>query len=228
MNVIFKYEENKYVKVNTISVIGKFNEYNPAKGIMKKEENNWVFQCDLPKGEHPYKFVINGNLKLNDPTANIYLPDENEELWSIVMINEEGKRLYNNNQYTVNIDKYNICSAVSEEENLVNKKNFNILTDKRVVHKFKFTNVTGLHSVTVAWYTPKGELFQVTENNLFKTSQDDKPIVMWFWMDLQENFNKYPCGIWTMRLFLDGDFILEDNFELLEGMSYSAKGKIKY
>ncbi|EGO87646.1 hypothetical protein G8S49_01710 [Clostridium botulinum C] len=229
MEITFRYEEKDTLVIDSLSVIGKFNNYDSNKGKMIKNNNEWTFTCDLPTGEHPYKFLINNHLKLNDPSANIYLPDENEELWSVIIINDEGNRLYNNIQYTVHIDKYNICSNVNEEETVVNKKSFNSLLDKKIVTRFKFTNITGLHAVTTAWYTPKGELFQITENNLFTSEgNEDKPVTLWFWMDLEDKTRKYPHGIWSMKLFIDGEFVLEDKFELLKGIAYSYQGKIKY
>ncbi|NEZ47241.1 hypothetical protein FDF74_08490 [Clostridium niameyense] len=228
MKVNFEYEEKEYVPINTISVIGSFNNYDAEKGKMIKQDNKWTTSLDLPTGEHKYKFLINGSLKLNDPTANIYLPDDKEELWSIIIINENNERMYNNIQYTVHIDKYSIGSIISEDEVDIVKKSFNSLIDKKVVTRFKFTNVTGLHAVTTAWYTPKGELFQTTENNIFTPKGEEKPVVTWFWMNLEDHTRKHPQGMWTMKLFIDGEFILEDKFELLEGTSYSAQGKIKY
>ncbi|GAA0086930.1 hypothetical protein UT300007_33710 [Clostridium sp. CTA-7] len=225
MEVIFEYEENIYLPIETISVIGKFNNYDPIKGKMVKDNNKWIFKCNLKSGEHPYKFLINGELKLNDSAANIYLPDDNEELWSIVMINENDQRMYNNTQYTTHIEKYNISSAISEKENIANKKNFNLLLDKKIVTRFQFTNVTGLHTVTAAWYTPKGELFQINENNLFAPPDEKKPIMLWFWMDLTDNTREYSIGSWKMKLFIDGEFILEDEFHLLKNATYSAQGK---
>jgi len=225
MEIIFEYEEKEYLAISTISVIGSFNNYDPIKGQMLKENNKWSFKCVLQPGEHYYKFLINGELRLNDSTANVYLPDDNEELWSVIMINEQDQRLYNNTQYTTHIEKYNITSNIHEEEFVVNKKNFNMILDKKIVTRFQFTNVTGLHAVTTAWYTPKGELFQTTENNLF-TPQD--PIMMWFWMDLEDDTRKYPHGAWTMKLFIDGEFILEDQFNLLEANSYSSQGQLTY
>ncbi|RXM57031.1 hypothetical protein [Clostridium tetani] len=227
MEVIFQYEEKEYLPIKTISVIGKFNNYNPSEGLMVKENNKWIFKCNLPSGEHPYKFLINGELKLNDSTANIYFPDDNEELWSIVMINENDQRMYNNTQYTTHIEKYNISSVISEEEDIVNKKSFNMLLDKKIVTRFQFTNVTGLHAVTTVWYTPKGELFQITENNLFTPPNNEGPISLWFWMDLDDNTRNYPLGTWTMKLFIDGEFILEDEFSLVQNRTYSVQGKYR-
>ena len=227
MEVKFQYEENKHLPINTISVIGKFNDYDPNKGVMIKEDNKWIFKCDLQTGDHPYKFLINGELKLNDSTANIYLPDDNEELWSIVKINENDQRMYNNTQYTTHIENYNISSSVSEQKNIINKKNFNITLDRKIVTRFQFTNVTGLHTVTTAWYTPTGDLFQVTENNLFMTPDVKEPIMLWFWIDLTDNTRKYPFGTWTMKFFIDGEFILEDQFKLLKNSLYSPQGEIR-
>lgn len=227
MEIDFEYEDNEYLAIDTISVVGEFNDYDPNKGQMKKENNKWSYNCELPMGEHKYKFLINGEIKLNDPTANIYFPDDNEELWSVIIINDQGQRLYNNTQYTAHIDKYNINSILNEEV-VANKKNFNILLDKKVVTRFEFTNVTGLHTVTVAWYTPDRNLFQITENNLFTPQGEGKPIKMWFWMDLEDETRKYPCGAWTIKLFIDGDFILEDKFTLSETSSYSSQGEMTY
>lgn len=227
MEINFEYEDNEYLAIDTISVVGEFNDYDPNKGQMKKENNKWSYNCELPMGEHKYKFLINGEIKLNDPTANIYFPDDNEELWSVIIIDDQGQRLYNNTQYTAHIDKYNINSILNEEV-VANKKNFNILLDKKVVTRFEFTNVTGLHTVTVAWYTPDRNLFQITENNLFTPQGEGKPIKMWFWMDLEDETRKYPCGAWTIKLFIDGDFILEDKFTLSETSSYSSQGEMTY
>lgn len=228
MEIIFEYEEKEYLAISTISVIGNFNNYDPIKGQMLKENNKWSFKCVLPPGEHYYKFLINGELRLNDSTANVYLPDDNEELWSVIMINEQDQRLYNNTQYTTHIEKYNITSNINEEEFVTNKKNFNMILDKKIVTRFQFTNVTGLHAVTTAWYTPKGELFQTTENNLFTPQENNNPIMMWFWMDLEDDTRKYPHGTWTIKLFIDGEFILEDQFNLLEANSYSSQGQLTY
>ena len=137
MEVNFQYEENNYLPIKTISVIGEFNNYDHNKGVMIKDNNKWTFKCDLQTGEHPYKFLINGELKLNDPSANVYLPDDNEELWSIVKINENDQRLYNNTQYTTHIEKYDIGSSVIEQENIVNKKIFNI----------KYNDIINTHEV---------------------------------------------------------------------------------
>jgi len=46
-----------------------------------------------------------------------------------------------------------------------------------------------------------------TENNLFTPPNNEEPISLWFWMDLEDNTRNYPLGTWTMKFFIDGEFI---------------------
>ncbi|MDU5020195.1 MAG: hypothetical protein E6269_06570 [Clostridiales bacterium] len=39
MEVNFQYEENNYLPIKTISVIGEFNNYDHNKGVMVKDNN---------------------------------------------------------------------------------------------------------------------------------------------------------------------------------------------
>ena len=213
MNVKIGYAESKNLVIDKISVIGDFNNFDPAKGKMIRVDNGWVFNQNLPQGQYKYRFLINDELELNDPEANIYYPDDNEKLWSIIMINEDGERLYNNTEYSVHIEGYNINSSLDEKIEF-NKKVFNILLDTKVVTRFEFTQITGIHSLTTAWYSPSGDLFQVTESNLFKPEGQQEPIKTWFWMDTDQKPRKPPCGLWTVKLFINGGFILEDKFTL--------------
>lgn len=226
MVVNFRYEEDENVRIDSISVVGEFNEFNPDKGIMEKTGNVWNFDLELPFGEYKYKFLINQNLRLNDSEANLYMPDDNEELWSLIIINEEGIRLYNNEEYSVNIDSYYMNSMVSEADDILLKKAFNTNVDEKAVVRYGFTNVTGIHTVTVAWYNPHGQLVQYTDNNLFKGEEDKEPLFMWFWLDLKENKAKLEYGNWTIKLFINGQFILADRFSISNASSYSSKGEL--
>ena len=125
MKVKFGYEETQYLPINTISVIGAFNGFDASKGEMKKEGDKWFLECMAEPGQHFYKFLINNSITLNDPLSNLYLPDDHGELWSVLIINEEDVRLYNNAEYTVHIEQYNITSTIYEGQVPNNKKEFN-------------------------------------------------------------------------------------------------------
>lgn len=224
MNVVIKYDNSQYITIQTISVIGSFNGFDASKGVMNKEGNVWVFKANLPPGEYRYKLLINNELRLNDPYANVYEPDDQDELWSLIMINKQGMRLYNNNEYAVHIEDYKLSNVLTESDRLESKKNFSIDMDKQIVARFQFTDISGLHAVTVAWYTPQGELFQSAENALF-SPENQEMVTLWFWMDVQETDKTNAIGVWTMRLFIDGEYVLEDNFVIGKSGIYTSQGQ---
>ena len=223
MKHVFTYKQTEYFDISNISVIGDFNNWDETINVMEKDdENNWWTEVDLLPGEHLYKFVINDIIRMNDP---IYEPNEEGELMSLILINEDNERLFNNEQYTVHIEKYNMLNQILEEDIQINKKLFNINIDERVVTKFEFTNVTGIHSITVLWYRPDNTLNHFSENVLFTPeSEEDKPIKMWFWMEVDEPIL---TGMWSIKLFVDGEFILEDTFNIGNSPIYNPikKGK---
>lgn len=227
MEVLIRYKESEYIKLQTISVIGSFNNYDKSEGYMKKENVIWYYKINLGPGKHYYKFIINDELIINDPEANMYFPDENEELWSVIVINDNDERMYNNEEYSVHIDSYMITNYISEEEKIINKKVFSIVSDKKIVTRFKFNNVTGIHTVVVAWFTPDDELFQYSENNLFAPNREHEGF-MWFWLDLDDNKHRLKLGKWKIKMFIDGEFILEDEIKILNLNTYSSMGKINF
>lgn len=224
MEVDFKYQPSKYMDVKSIAVFGSWNDFDLSNATQMSEINGvWQCKIDINPGEYKYKFIVNNEMKLNDPLANIYMPDDKEELWSTLIINKDDKRLYNNVQYGVHVDKYNLNSVIFDDEPKGNQKQFNRSVDKKVVARFEFTQITGLHPITVAWISPDGHIFQYTENNLFTDEKDDKPVRMWFWLDLDKE-EIYPKGNWKLKFFIDGEFVFEDDFSLVDNSNYSKTG----
>ena len=221
MRIKVEFKEIPDIAVKTVSVIGSFNNYDESAGILQKEGNLWSTYVELSPGEHYYKFLINHEIRLNDPNANVYLPHKEDELWSVIMINGKGERLYNNEQYTVNIEDYAVCGTITDAPIGVNKKNFNMLMDKKIVVRFGFEEITGLHAVTALWYDAKGQLHEVAENMLYADENPEERVYLWYWIDLGEPGVEYPEGMWTMKLFVDGSYILEDQFFLSRSFTYS-------
>ena len=144
----------------------------------------------------------------------MYLPDENDVLWSVLMINSYKERLYNNQQYTVDIREYIFTDNIYEDSLPQNKKVFIPPSDKMIATRFIFKNVTGLHTVSILWIMPDGEVFDICEDNLFSNDILLNETTIWFYLNLHKNGVSYPLGIWKLKLFIDGDFILEDKFEI--------------
>ena len=221
MQIKLELEDIPELDVRAVNVIGTFNDYDESRGALQKEGDKWSTVVELGQGEHFYRFVINHEIQLNDPESNVYLPHKEEELWSMIKINEKGERLYNNEQYSVSIEDYAVSGMVTEAEIGVNKKNFNLLMDKKIVVRFGFHEITGLHAVTAVWYDARGRLFEVSENSLYADENPEETVYLWFWIDLDEQGAEYPEGLWTMKLFIDGSYILEDQYALGRSFTYS-------
>lgn len=209
-----------------ISVIGDFNDWNPAKNLMHKtEEGIWYTEIELLPGQYRYKYLIDNTIRLNDPCANLYMPDEKGELASLIIINDRGERLVNEERYTVHINKYHLSDKVYEKEPEGDKKIF-LPKDERVVVRLEFTNVTGVHTASILWYKPNGEFYYITENILWNSDKEkDKPIVHWFWINIDRE--GIPPGKWTFKFYIDGAFIFEDHFIIKNSEYYIENGVIK-
>ncbi len=216
MRIRITYEEIPQLKVETISIIGSFNGYDAGKGILQKQGNIWYTDVDLKEGEHYYKFLINGHLKLNDPKAGLYLPLGEKELWSVISMNEKEEQHYLREPYTLTIEEYTVTDKVSRSPVVGSRKQYHLQTDKQLVVRMKFRDITGLHTVSALWYDGNGQLHEVTENLLYAEEDRKKPVYLWFWIDLGRDKDLYPEGMWSMQLFIDGTYIMEDWFALTD------------
>ena len=170
-----------------------------------------------------YKFLINGSLLLNDPAANCYVPRNNKEKepWSFLRVAFLGRRLFNNTQYRVTVEDYAL-SAMLAESGETEKHRFNTKLDKKVVARFGFTGITGIHAVTVLWCDPAGSIREYSEQMLLP---DENKVSLWFWLDLKQPERRE--GKWTMKLYIDGTYVLEDGFRLGNAFLYDRTGRIK-
>lgn len=205
------YEEVEQFPIRSLSVAGEFNEWNKQGNFFNKnEEGIWEAEIDFPAGQSLYKLVANDEITLNDPTANLYMPHETGELMSVMLVDEEtGNRLYNNEQYNVEISAYSLNTYISKRLEAVNKSFF-LDTDRKAVLGMGFKNITGIHSVTVAWYTPNGILDRFAESSLIQP-EDGEEAKLWFWLPLERDL---PEGQWQLKVFIDGIFVIEDTINI--------------
>lgn len=206
------YEEAEEFPIRSLSVAGDFNGWDKdANPFVRREDGMWETEVDFPNGQSLYKLVVNGELALNDPTANLYMPhEETGELMSVMLIDEEtGERLYNHEQYQLEISAYSLNHYISQRLETV-KRSFFLDTDRKAVLGLGFRNVSGVHSVTAAWYSPSGELDRFAESALVQPEEEDEA-KMWFWLPLEPDM---PIGQWQVKLFIDGMFVLEDTIQI--------------
>ena len=76
-----------YGGVKKVALVGNFNQYKDNKNVLYKTENGvWECKIRLPKGVFYYQFLIEDNIKINDPTNKISFNPAGD--WnSVVVVN---------------------------------------------------------------------------------------------------------------------------------------------
>jgi hypothetical protein len=66
-----------YPKAESVSLIGSFNQWNPAGYKMHQAEdrNCWVLELRLPEGRHQYAFLVDGKMVVPDQNSPFYQSD---------------------------------------------------------------------------------------------------------------------------------------------------------
>lgn len=201
---------------------------------LPKSERGWKYERVVPEGRHRYKFLINGELEINDPYAEDYELDADGNVWSVLDINEKEK---DNREYSLRIDDYVLFSRNLEEDEKIpeNKKIYTLGTDDMVSARFGFTEVRGVHEVEVLWYMPDGRLYsygtealcgnESEENeeiygNSSSNDKSEKKMYMWFYVPFEKVNRIEAEGTWRVKLVIDGNYVLEDTFKVQNGISY--------
>ncbi len=225
--MIISYKEHKNFMVESISIVWK-NKVFPTRR-MEKDNNMWIINETFPPGKYYYRFLINEGVYFNDPYANQYEIGEDGSLWSVLLIDNKGQRLYNAIQYSIELERCFMSNQITEynDTNGKEKKIFNKLLDHMVSLRFDFINIIGIHSISLLWFNPYEEIFDISENIL---SQEDveygNPISVWFNLDLRSMEYALIQGLWKVRLFINGEFIIDDYFQLGQGTIYTNNGRV--
>ena len=76
-----------YEGAKKVALIGNFNQYQDSKNVLYKTENGvWECKVRLPKGVFYYQFLINDEVKINDPANRISYKPAGD--WnSVVVVN---------------------------------------------------------------------------------------------------------------------------------------------
>ena len=66
-----------YPKAESVSLIGSFNQWNPAGHKMHQfgDRNTWVLELRLPEGRHEYAFLVDGKMVVPDQSSPFYQSD---------------------------------------------------------------------------------------------------------------------------------------------------------
>jgi hypothetical protein len=66
-----------YPEAESVSLIGSFNQWNPACHKMQQrgDINTWVLELRLPEGRHEYAFLVDGKMVVPDQSSPFYQSD---------------------------------------------------------------------------------------------------------------------------------------------------------
>ena len=70
-----------------VSVVGSFNEWEEEVQLQSRGDNGyWVAQIPVSPGEYSYSFLIDGKIRVADPTAESFLEDDFGSKNSIIRV----------------------------------------------------------------------------------------------------------------------------------------------
>ena len=68
-------------RAKTVSLVGDFNQWNPAAHPMKQmPDRSWLLQVELKHGHHRYAFLVDGVLSLDPHAQGITRNDKGERV----------------------------------------------------------------------------------------------------------------------------------------------------
>lgn len=68
-------------EATTVSLVGDFNEWNPAALPMKQmPDRSWLLTVELKHGHHRYAFLVDGDLTLDPSAQGITRNDKGERV----------------------------------------------------------------------------------------------------------------------------------------------------
>ena len=68
-------------QAKTVSLVGDFNEWNPAAHPMKQMPDRcWLLQVELKHGHHRYAFLVDGVLTLDPPAQGVTRNEKGERV----------------------------------------------------------------------------------------------------------------------------------------------------
>jgi len=84
--VTFKYKNSENAEIAILA--GEFNSWSSQENPMKKlKDGSFSVTLSLQAGNsYPFRYVLNGNIWVNDEDANSYLPNEYGEENSVVVV----------------------------------------------------------------------------------------------------------------------------------------------
>lgn len=80
-----KFTLKGYTDAKQVILAGSFNNWNETAFVCQKSSEGWTYQINLPKGNYPYKFIVDGHW-ITDPNNKFYQTDNQGHTNSILVV----------------------------------------------------------------------------------------------------------------------------------------------
>lgn len=161
----------------------------------------------LREGKYTYKFMVNNTIRFNDPDADNYVLDENGEVWSECIVQDELEQ--SKKICSTTVKKY-ILSNRRILDKLISKREFFVSMDTHIYMSTEICMRKGIHSITEVWHRADGILYAVREHPVeMKNDGINKKI---FFISL--NSKKIRLGIWRIDIYVDGKKMISEYFSI--------------
>ncbi len=215
MKITFEEPDNG-IRISSVKIIWNNDVLPPVMLTKSIFSNEWSVELnDLAPGKYEYRFLINEQFTLNNPKANMYSPDKAQLLWSLLVIDKDGTQLFSNEHNSVHIEAIQMNDDYYDDIRDFQTE-FSTDISKQAVIRYTFTRVKGAHTVNVLWISPDNKVSEWAESVLIN------PETIWFGLDFS-SLAGISSGMWSVHLFVDGEYILKNDFNVkyVQSVSHS-------
>lgn len=215
------WKDPDWVQVDTLEIVWK--DASIPNIPLKLHNGYWNTAFSLSEKMQCYRLQINHSFSIIDRSANMYVIDENEKLWSICMRNDAGAQLYNITEYQIEVNDFYMTDHIDQWH--IKKKDNKYIppSDKMVVTHMTIHQGSGLHAITMLYINPNNEIIDLCEQAINLDSLEEEKLEVWFQRELNLKSHDALYGRWKAVLLIDGEFDRVEDYHVDQNISYSIQ-----
>jgi len=204
-----------------IAIAGDFNDWDFNSYQLERDNEYWRIELDLETGVYNYKFLVDRQLWINDPGADLYYKENNEAINSVIDLKEDGVE--------VNKD-YGKISELSfnnqfNKKNLLNKekvtKNKFSTSDKQVYIYHSLSDFIGTAEISYVWCTPDLKIYEAESTLITGQGGEQR---LYHYINLFKE--RIKPGLWKVFILVNGKLLKQEEFLLKSNSYYQKNGQV--
>lgn len=207
-----------------VALVGDFNNWAYQKKFTNHNFKQEIINIKLENGAYQYKFLIDGQLWLNDPQADLYVNNGNDALNSVVEVGENTSQNITNENHgeiaDVILDDAFDEKILTGDKVINEKKEFN-LQNKQVYIYNTLKNCVGEVELSYVWCTPDFKIYD-WESILVQGQNEDQRL--YNYINLTDEIAK--PGNWKVFILINGQVLTRKEFTLKANFYYKRGNQI--